>query len=169
MGKNGDTIRTAQLKRDIQHVWLGKFPGCAGWSSAAQAGLAFLGVSINLARILSTGGLADTAILLFLMAYSRRKMDPRYYGYLWFRGTISLCATVPSQSQASQFWFGSQVDSTGLSRPPCFQLSSPSTTPECSWSRSIGNGLSDQKLVCDTTSQDERRFVIIMCGKSLWL
>ena len=40
-------------------------------------------------------GLADTAILLFLVAYSRRKMDPHYYGYLWFRGTISLCTTVP--------------------------------------------------------------------------
>jgi hypothetical protein len=83
------------LKRGIQHVWLGKFPGCAGWSSAALAGLVFVGVSINLARILSIGGLPESAILLFLVANSRRKMDPRYYGYLWFRGTISLCATVP--------------------------------------------------------------------------
>jgi len=103
-------------------------------ASAALAGLVFVGVSINLTRILSIGGLpesalealvlllavlvisslllvpqpltavdielllaglADTAILLFLMAYSRRKMEPRYYGYLWFRGTISLCATLP--------------------------------------------------------------------------
>src|SRR6266699_3838409 len=40
-------------------------------------------------------GLVDTAILLFLVAYSRRKMDPRYYGYLWLRGTLSLCATLP--------------------------------------------------------------------------
>ncbi len=40
-------------------------------------------------------GIADTAILIFLVAYSRRKMDPRYYGYLWLRGTLSLCATLP--------------------------------------------------------------------------
>jgi hypothetical protein len=103
-------------------------------ASAALAGLVFVGVSINLARILSIGGLpesalealvlllavlvisslllvpqpltaagielllaglADTAILLFLVAYSRRKMDSRYYGYLWFRGTLSLCASLP--------------------------------------------------------------------------
>lgn len=103
-------------------------------ASAALAGLVFVGVSINLARILSTGslpeyalealvlllavlvisslllvpqpltaagielllaGLADTAILLFLAAYTRRKIDPRYYGYLWFRAVLSLCATLP--------------------------------------------------------------------------
>jgi len=103
-------------------------------ASAALAGLVFVGVSINLARILSISGLpesalealvlllavlvisslllvpqpltaagielllagiADTAILLFLVAYSRRKIDPRYYGYLWFRAALSLCATLP--------------------------------------------------------------------------
>ncbi len=103
-------------------------------ASAALAGLVFVGVSINLARILSISGLpesalealvlllavvvlsslllmpqpltaagielllaglVDTAILLFLVAYSRRKIDPRYYGYLWLRGTLSLCATLP--------------------------------------------------------------------------
>ena len=40
-------------------------------------------------------GLVDTAILLFLVAYTRRKIDPRYYGYLWFRAALSLCATLP--------------------------------------------------------------------------
>jgi hypothetical protein len=40
-------------------------------------------------------GLADTAIPVILVAYARRKMDPRYYGYLWVRGTLSLCATLP--------------------------------------------------------------------------
>ena len=103
-------------------------------ASAALAGLVFVGVSINMARILSIGGLpesalealvlllavlvisslllvpqpltaagielllaglVDTAILLFLVAYSSRKVDPRYYGYLWLRGTLSLCATLP--------------------------------------------------------------------------
>ncbi len=103
-------------------------------ASAALAGLVFVGVSINLARILSTGslpeyalealvlllavlvisslllvpqpltavgielllaGIADTAILLFLVVYTRRKIDPRYYGYLWFRAALSLCATLP--------------------------------------------------------------------------
>jgi hypothetical protein len=103
-------------------------------ASAALAGLVFVGVSINLARILSTGslpeysleavvlllavlvisslllvpqpltaagielllaGLADTAILLFLVVYTRRKIDPCYYGYLWFRAALSLCATLP--------------------------------------------------------------------------
>jgi modulator of FtsH protease len=85
-------------------------------ASAALAGLVFVGVSINLTRILSTGslpeyalqalvlllavlvisslllapqpltasaielllaGVADTAMLLFLVIYSRRKIDPR--------------------------------------------------------------------------------------------
>jgi len=103
-------------------------------ASAALAGLVFVGVSINLARILSISGLpesalealvlllavlvlsslllmpqpltaagielllaglVDTAILLLLVAYSRRKIDPRYYGYLWFRAALSLCATLP--------------------------------------------------------------------------
>src|SRR5260221_3786771 len=103
-------------------------------ASAALAGLVFLGVSINLTRILSTGslpeyalqalvlllavlvisslllapqpltaagiellleGVADTAILVFLVAYSRRKIDPRYSGYLWFRAALNLCATLP--------------------------------------------------------------------------
>src|SRR5260370_2960738 len=103
-------------------------------ASAALAGMVFVGVSINLARILSISGLpesalealvlllavvvlsslllmpqpltaagielllaglVDTAILLFLLAYSRRKIDPPYYGYLWFRGTLTLCATLP--------------------------------------------------------------------------
>ena len=103
-------------------------------ASAALAGLVFVGVSINLTRILSTGslpeyalqalvlllavlvisslllapqplaaagielllaGVANTAILLFLVIYSRRKLDPRYYGYLWFRAALNLCATLP--------------------------------------------------------------------------
>ncbi len=103
-------------------------------ASAALAGLVFVGVSINLTRILSSGslpeyalealvlllavlvisslllvpqpltavgielllaGIADTTILLFLVAYTRRKIDPRYYGYLWFRATLSVCATLP--------------------------------------------------------------------------
>ena len=103
-------------------------------ASAALAGLVFVGISINLTRILSTGslpeyalqalvlllavlvisslllvpqpltaagielllaGIADTAILIFLVAYSRRKIDPRYYGYLWFRAALNLCATLP--------------------------------------------------------------------------
>lgn len=103
-------------------------------ASAALAGLVFVGVSINLARILSIGslperalealvlllavliisslllipqsltaagielllaGLSDTSILLFLVAYSRRKIDPRYYGFLWFRAALSLSATLP--------------------------------------------------------------------------
>ncbi len=103
-------------------------------ASAALAGLVFVGVSINLARILSTSslpeyalealvlllavlvlsslllvpqpltaagielllvGLSDTAILLFLVAYTRHKIDRRYYGYLWFRAALILCATLP--------------------------------------------------------------------------
>ncbi len=103
-------------------------------ASAALAGLVFVGVSINLTRILSTGslpeyalealvlllavlvisslllvpqpliaagielllaGIADTVILLFLMAYTRRKVDPRYYGYLWLRTALSMSATLP--------------------------------------------------------------------------
>jgi hypothetical protein len=40
-------------------------------------------------------GIADTAILLFLAGYTRRKIDPRYYGYLWFRTALSLCAALP--------------------------------------------------------------------------
>ena len=103
-------------------------------ASAALAGLVFVGVSINLARILSTGslpeyalealvllqavlviaslllvpqpltvagielllaGIADTAIIIFLVAYTRRKIDPRYYGFLWFRASLSVCATLP--------------------------------------------------------------------------
>ena len=103
-------------------------------ASAALAGLVFVGVSINLARIVSTGslpeyalealvlllavlvisslllvpqpltaagvelllaGIVDTAILLFLVIYTHRKVDPRYYGYLWFRTALNLCATLP--------------------------------------------------------------------------
>ncbi len=103
-------------------------------ASAALAGLVFVGTSINLTRILSTGSLpeyalealvlllavvvisslllvpqpltaagiellltgsADTTILLFLVSYMRRKVDPRYYGYLWLRTALSLCATLP--------------------------------------------------------------------------
>ena len=87
MGKNCDTIRTAQFEKRYIACLVGKI----SWLRRLELG----GVSINLARILSTGGLADTAILLFLVANSRRKMDPRYYGYLWLRGTLSLCATLP--------------------------------------------------------------------------
>src|SRR5260370_24188606 len=103
-------------------------------ASAALAGLVFVGILINLTRILSTGslpeyalqalvlllavlaisslllapqpltaagielllaGVADAVILLFLVIYSRRKIDPRSYGHLWFRAALNLCATLP--------------------------------------------------------------------------
>ena len=39
-------------------------------------------------------GIVDTVILSFLIAFTRRKIDPHYYGYLWVQAAVNLCATL---------------------------------------------------------------------------
>ena len=39
-------------------------------------------------------GIADTVILSILIVFTQRKIDPRYYGYLWVQATVNLCATL---------------------------------------------------------------------------
>src|SRR5260370_13389520 len=118
-------------------------------ASAALAGLVFVGILINLTRILSTGslpeyalqalvlllavlaisslllapqpltaagielllaGVADAVILLFLVIYSRRKIDPRYL--TWARRPLPLGMVMNGSSPAGEHWLFYTVSSS---------------------------------------------------------